>query len=204
MAQHRKLGELSVDEYLALEDSANVRSEYLDGHIFAMTGATEAHNLISGNLFARLHQHLSGSSCRPFIADMKLYIETANSFYYPDVMVTCEPYIENSVFKKLPVMIAEVLSSSTKHIDRREKLIAYRQIKTLREYLILHQAKLQVEVHRKDPEDKWEVITLGKLDILDFKSFSPSLSIAVADLYEGATIQSTVSEEESDYDASAS
>lgn len=79
------------DDYLAWEQDQPTRSEYVDGEVFAMSGASDAHGTAAGNLFAGLHAHLRGTPCKPFIADMKVHVEAANSFFYPDILVTCDP-----------------------------------------------------------------------------------------------------------------
>jgi len=121
VAERKQIRCMATDEYLEFEEQAAVRHEYVRGQIFAMTGSAEAHNVISGNLFAALHNFLQGTGCRVFQNDMKVRVEAADCFYYPDIMVTCEPYEAKSVFKNSPRLIIEVLSPSTKHIDRREK-----------------------------------------------------------------------------------
>ncbi|HEY9791161.1 MAG TPA: Uma2 family endonuclease [Candidatus Obscuribacterales bacterium] len=149
---------MTPDEYLASESHGNGRHEYVGGYIFAMTGASDAHNVIAGNLFALLHAHLRGTTgCRAYINEMKAKIEATESFYYPDVMVTCEPFEAKSLFKKSPCLIIEVSSPSTKHIDRREKLVAYHQLESLREYLIVNRDKTKVEYFRKTDDSKWIV-----------------------------------------------
>lgn len=199
MSQFSKVPQLTADEYLAHEARAEVRHEYVNGQIFAMTGATEAHNVISGNLYALLHTELKGSACRAFINDMKVKVELANSFYYPDIMVTCEPFDGKSVFKQEPILIAEVLSPSTSHIDRREKLVAYRQLSSLRQYLIVHQNKYRIESYRKDIAEKWEFTVLGHNDVLCFESLGSGFSVPVSIIYEGVALEAGVEEEEADY-----
>jgi Uma2 family endonuclease len=199
MSEFLKVPHLSIEEYLAQEGRANVRNEYVNGQIFAMTGATAAHNLISGNLFALLHGHLMGSRCRPFIHDMKVAVEIANSFYYPDVMVTCEPFDPKSIYQRSPVLIAEVLSPSTKHIDRREKLIAYRKLESLREYLIIHQNRYRIELYRRDADGQWEYSVAGKTDLLDLNSFPTALQVPVSTIYNGVVLDPVVEEEEEEY-----
>ncbi len=202
MSQSSKLPDLTVEEYLAQEKRAKVRHEYVNGQVFAMTGATAAHNVISGNLYALLHHHLRGSGCRPFINDMKVRIEIGNSFYYPDVMVTCEPFDGKSVFQQSPVLIAEVLSPSTTHIDRREKLVAYRRLSSLRQYLIIHQSRYRIEAHKKDADGQWEVSVLGKNDVLLLDSLPSRLNVTVAAIYEGVIQELVVEEEDEDYELS--
>jgi Uma2 family endonuclease len=202
MSEFAKIPDLSVEEYLSLEEQALIRHEYVNGQIFAMTGSTEAHNVICGNLYAMLHQHLRGSGCRAFINDMKLMIEQANCFYYPDIMVTCEPFESKSLFKHHPVLIVEVLSPSTKHVDRREKLIAYRQIASLQQYLMIHQNKYRIDSYRRDADNQWEVSSFGIANSLVLISRPPILEIPITSIYEGVALDLTVEEEDEDYELS--
>lgn len=148
---------MTVEEYLEFEEHSDARHEYIDGQVYAMVGSSEAHNVITLNLATILRNHLRGSGCRAYMADMKLRIEATNAFYYPDVMVTCEPFKANSLFNRSPVLIAEVLSASTQEIDRREKLVAYKQLATLAEYLVISQDHRRVELYRKVSTGKWEL-----------------------------------------------
>jgi len=126
------LSRLSEQEYLRGELSSEIRHEYVDGGVFAMAGAGEAHNLIAGNVFARLREFVRGGPCRVFISDMKLHVRTWKAYYYPDVMVTCDPADSQSHFKEQPVLVVEVLSPGTESTDRREKMLAYRTLSGLR------------------------------------------------------------------------
>ena len=174
---------LSVEEYLKAEEYSEIRHEYIGGQIFAMSGASREHNLIAGNIFARLRTHLRGSSCRTFISDMKVKIQTDNQkvdlFYYPDVVVTCNPTDEERFFLTSPSLIVEVLSPSTEAIDKREKLLNYQKLDSLREYVLVSQDQIQVEIYRQDAQSNWSVQTLDKGDDLQLKSIDyeiPSIS----------------------------
>jgi Uma2 family endonuclease len=158
MSTSRKIQEMSVEEYLASEERASVRHEYIDGRVFAMSGVTKRHNVIAGNLFSILRNHVRGSRCRAYVSDVKARVQATNSFYYPDLMVSCEKYDEKSVYSDCPVLLVEVLSRSSAMIDRREKVLAYRQIEALQEYLIVHQTKKKVELHRKNDRGNWEIV----------------------------------------------
>lgn len=161
MSLPKRVPYLSVEEYLAGEEISEVRHEYVAGQVFAMAGATEAHGVISGNVFARLRLHVRGSSCRAFQENLQVRVKAADTFYYPDVFVTCEPFEARSVFKQSPCLIVEVLSSSTEVIDRREKLLNYRTLDSLREYVLIAQDRQHVEVHRRDEQSQrhLEIIT---------------------------------------------
>lgn len=138
---------LSEQEYLALENASITKNELVGGVVHAMAGASDAHNTLAGNLFAACHGARRSGPCRPFMSDMRLRLEGGHTYYYPDVMVVCKPEDKDPSFKSQPCMLAEVLSPSTAGIDRREKLIAYKQLPSLREYLIISQDKAQVEHH---------------------------------------------------------
>lgn len=182
-----KLGYITVDEYLALEERASTRHEYVDGVLFAMSGATRRHNVIAGNIFASLHNFLSGTPCRPYMEAVKARVEKANCFYYPDVMVACDSFDADSVYTDVPVLIVEVLSPSTAGTDRREKLINYRHISSLREYLIVHQRKKRVEVYRRNGDD-WEILLFGAGDdiILESLPTEKKLTLSVDSIYDNA------------------
>lgn len=182
MPSPRRQHLLTVDEYLAREEREMCRNEYFDGQLFAMSGATRRHNIISVNLHAFIHQHLKGRPCRAYISDVKVRVEATNSFYYPDIMVACDEF---TIYTTSPVLIVEVLSRSTAAIDRREKLFAYKQIPTLYEYLIVHQRKKRIEYHQKSSNGQWNVTTFGGGEFFTMLSEMGSpLTVAVDDIYE--------------------
>jgi Uma2 family endonuclease len=200
MSQPYKVHKLTVEEYLELEERSNVRHEYIDGQIFAMTGATDSHNVICGNLYSLVHAHVRGTGCLAHINDMKVQVKVNRSFYYPDIMVTCEPFQAKSVFKSLPVLIVEVLSPSTRQVDRREKLVAYRKLSSLREYAIVYQDRKQIEIHRKSPDGQWEIETLRGSDELSLQSLNVPLRIPVSAIYEDVVLSPLVEESEEEYE----
>lgn len=175
---------LTVEEYLKFEQDGEIRHEYVAGQIFAMAGASEAHNLIVTNLIAILRPHLRGSSCRAFVSDMKVKVKTqqADIFYYPDLVVTCDPNDSEKYFKTNPGLIVEVLSDSTETTDKREKRINYQTIESLQEYVLVSQDGIKVEIYRRDSNDNWTVETLGKNDDLTLDSVG--LTLTMADIYE--------------------
>lgn len=177
---------MTVEEYLAAEEKAEVRHEYIDGQVFAMTGATDAHNVICSNLLALFHSFLRGSGCRAYINDMKVRVETSNCFYYPDIMVTCEPFEAKSVYKAAPVLILEVLSPSTSAIDRREKLLQYRNLESLREYVLVYQDRRLLDVYQKDSSGSWNVLRFKDADSITLQSMPcGEFALSLNDVYEG-------------------
>lgn len=131
----------SVEEYLAIEEQAQTKSEYIDGWIRAMTGATNRHNCVKINCLVHLVNQLKGQRCRPFDSDTKVRIDREGSkrFYYPDVQVVCQSNDQLSVFQDQPVLIIEVLSPSTRRYDLDEKMAAYLTIPSLECYIALEQ-----------------------------------------------------------------
>ncbi|MFN7949313.1 MAG: Uma2 family endonuclease [Blastocatellia bacterium] len=168
---------LSVEDYLAGEKESPVRHEYVDGQVYAMAGASDRHNRIALNVAGRLNDHLADGPCDAFVSDMKVQV-SSRLFYYPDVMVTCEPGGDRYT-KTQPVLIVEVLSPSTERIDRYEKLLAYRQVPSLQEYVLIAQERMLVEIHRRRTDEEWEhEILTEPEDELALKSVGLSLSLA--------------------------
>ena len=197
MFDRAKPVQMTVDEYLEQEESASVRHEFIDGYVFAMSGATQDHNLICSNLLALFHAHLRGTGCRAYLNGMKLRTESPTSFYYPDVVVTCEPHEGKSVCLQSPALLAEVLSPSTKAIDKREKMIAYKKVPSVQEYLVVYADRQRIELHQRKESLQWEFMTLGKDDILTLASLpNGPLEISVSSIYEGTNLPSFVREEE--------
>lgn len=192
---------MTVEEYLKFEGRSSQRHEYVRGQVFAMSGSTDSHNVISVNLVGALFNHLQGSACRVYNNDMRLRLEAANCFYYPDIMVTCEPVRAKSVFKHTPRLIVEVLSPSTRSVDRREKLVAYKELESLRQYVIVHQDRMRVEVHTRVANSRWDSITLGRSDELVMEALPDRpLRISVSKIYQGLDLPSVVEESEEEYE----
>ena len=190
MSQSAKAMNITVEEYLQSEPFAPFRREFVDGRVFAMTGATDAHNGICVNLCAMMHAKLKGTGCRVYINDMKVKIEELNCFYYPDLVVTCERYDPHAVFKTSPVIIVEVLSPSTKRIDLREKLIGYRKLNSLIEYVTVSQNTREIEIHRRIEGDQWESITVISPEHLFLQSFpNKPLEIDLESVYDNTEIE---------------
>jgi Uma2 family endonuclease len=147
---------LTAEEFLAWDAGQSLRHEFVAGEVFAMAGAGDAHVTVAGNLYLTLRQHLAGTPCRTFISDMKLRVQAADAFFYPDVMVTCSAVDATSPSSKSePVLLAEVLSPSTAAYDRGNKFAAYRRIATLREYLLVDPETRRVELYRLGTDGLW-------------------------------------------------
>jgi Uma2 family endonuclease len=155
---HALISPISIEEYLAKEQLGEIRHEYIAGHVFAMVGASRAHNTIALNIASFLHASLRGSPCQVFMADMKVRVEKAEAFYYPDVVVTCEPRDNDAFFLRAPSLIVEVLSPTTEGIDRREKRLAYQRLESLKEYVLAAQETPRMEIYRRSEANAaWEI-----------------------------------------------
>jgi Uma2 family endonuclease len=144
---------ITVDDYLADEAVSLLKHEYVDGEVFAMAGASEEHVTIAGNVFALLRAHVRGSLCRVYMVDMKLRVELASAFFYPDCFVTCDPSDASEQYAKRHArVVIEVLSESTEAYDRGAKFGSYRQLPSLEEYVLIDSRSRTVEVFRRHPE----------------------------------------------------
>lgn len=171
---------LSHAEYLEMEEASPVKHEYIAGQIYAMTGTSGDHNIIAGNLYIALRNHLKGSPCRVFMADVKAKLDQADAYYYPDVMVSCEK-AGNAYYREQPCLIVEVLSESSAKFDAGDKRRDYQALPSLREYMLVSQELMDVRVWRRG-EDGWAaaIYTDGALIPLD----SVDLQIPIEQIYE--------------------
>jgi len=176
---------ISVAEYLEGEQLSEIRHEFIDGQVYAMGGSSDRHGLIVMATALALGKRSRERQCQLFIADMKVRLKISGQdiFYYPDLLLSCDPTDRESYFRQAPCMIIEVLSESTERIDRREKMLAYQALPSLQEYLLVAQDDHQVEVYRRRNEWKPEIINDGQfhLDCLD-------LSISIDDVYFDVTM----------------
>jgi Uma2 family endonuclease len=203
MSSAEKPDYYSDQEYLQFENQSLSKSEYIDGWIRAMTGASLRHNVVAGNCFLSLGNQLKGSPCRPYNSDTKLRIDQGKSkrYYYPDVQVVCRSNEPTSVFQDQPVLIIEVLSPSTRNYDLNEKLEAYLQIPSLECYIVLEQHQPIATVFRKTNDGFSRQLVQGTDSIIDLPFFNGSLSLA--DVYEGVEFTETcVQESDSQYEIS--
>lgn len=191
-----KRARLSEQDYLQGELTSEIRHEYVDAEVYAMAGAGEAHNLIALNIAAKLREFARGGPCRVFISDMKLRVQTWKAYYYPDVMVTCDPLDNQSHYKERPSLVVEVLSPTTESTDRREKMLAYRTLSSLREYVLVATDKRQVEVYRRDADEEWQLTSFKLDEPLLFESLGVSLTLD--DIYEDVTLDSKFYSNKSD------
>jgi len=179
---------VTAEQYLAWEAEQAQKHEYLAGEVYAMAGASDAHVTISLNLASALRAHLRGGPCRTYIADMKLEVDAASAYFYPDVFVTCDAAdAQLPDRKRSPVLVAEVLSPSTAAFDRGAKFAWYRRLPSLREYLLIDTERLAVDLFRRDATDHWVLYPYGEGDTVELQSVG--LLLPVAAIYEDALVQ---------------
>lgn len=175
----------TVEEYLEAEKTRDPKHEYLAGTVHAMSRASRRHNVIALSTANLLRERLRKGRCETYLADVKICVRTKAGvfFYYPDVMVGCDPTDRHEYYLDRPLILFEVTSASTESTDRREKLLAYQGIASLRHYGIVSQTKRAVEWFRR-AGDGWEKVRLtGPDDALDFPEIGVSLRLE--EIYEG-------------------
>ncbi len=158
---------LSPDEYLALERTADHRSEYIDGYVVAMAGGSEPHNVIVGNLVTLLNVHLREEPCRVFPSDMKVHRVDTTRYFYPDVTVVCgeSRFVDDNKDVLLnPILLIEVLSDDTESFDRGTKFKSYLRLDSLFEYVLVSQSSPVVERYSRQDTGDWLYSRLEGLD----------------------------------------
>jgi Uma2 family endonuclease len=170
---------ITEQEFVDGEQNAQVKHEFIDGQVYAMTGTTDDHNSISGNIYVAMHQQLRGQPCKPFIADVM--VKAGTNMFYPDVMVICEADdADTSRVKHAPTVIVEVLSRSTRRTDITTKKIAYMNLPSLQEYLLVEQDKCEITVFRRNESWASTYYVIGDKVTLD----SIDVTLTVEDIYE--------------------
>lgn len=138
---------VSEEDYLAGELTREIKHEYIDGYVYAMAGASRNHERIAGNIYREFGNHLKNKPCEPFSSDLK--IKAGSRFFYPDVMVVCDEQSQHDYYTDAPVIVVEVLSKASRRVDETTKRIAYQSIPSLKEYVLIEQDFVDVEVCRR-------------------------------------------------------
>ena len=184
------LQKMSIEDYLTMENASLEKHEYYKGEVFAMSGAKLPHIKISGNLFVALANKLKGKNCKPYNSDMRVHIQSNTLFTYPDISIICGEVqtLNNDEYNALnPSVIIEVLSKSTKNYDRGEKFKLYRDIATLKEYILVDSESMHIEVFRLNEKNHWELEEYDDVNnFLQIKTINDSISIA--EIYDGVKL----------------
>lgn len=174
-------------EYLAMEQKADTKSEYYQGKIYAMAGASPNHNLLAANMVIALGVALRGTSCQVYTSDMRVLVTAEGLYTYPDVVVVCgkPDFLENipTATLKNPILIVEIFSESTKAYDRGQKFELYREIPTLQDYILIDQNRIYVEHWHKIALNEWNMKTYRFLEQkLELKSID--ITIILREIYD--------------------
>jgi Uma2 family endonuclease len=181
---------LTPEEYLAIDRQSEYKNEYFDGEIFAMTGASRKHNLISVNVASSLNNQLTDKECEVYASDMRVKVNPTGLYTYPDVVIVCEePQFEDKEIDTLlnPTVIVEVLSKTTEGYDRGDKFEHYRSIESLSEVVLIAQDKHHVEHYRRQEGGQWVLTETNNLQDR-IKLTSISCELALSDIYKKVSI----------------
>ena len=182
---------ISIEEYLEMENASPEKHEYYQGEVFAMSGAKVPHVIIRDNVLTALKQKLKGKPCKPFGNDMRIHIEANTLFTYPDISIVCGDIItlNNDEYNVLnPSVLIEVLSKGTKNYDRGDKFKLYREIPTLKEYVLIDSESLSVEIFRLNENKHWELEEY-KTDAESFEIKTINTNLSFDEVYEGSKIE---------------
>jgi Uma2 family endonuclease len=184
----RKQKRYTPEEYLALEEKAEFRSEFVDGYIFEMSGGTENHIQISFNVTKLFSDKLRGK-CRAYQSEMKVWVEQAGTFFYPDVTVVCgeRRFYKNRLdVVENPILLVEVLSKATEEYDKNDKFFTYQSLETFQEYVLISQYKPVVQQFIRQKDGNWKIkATIGLNSEVFFESVEESLKLSeIYDLVE--------------------
>jgi Uma2 family endonuclease len=173
---------ISVEDYLAGELQSEVKHEYLDGYVYSMAGAKNKHNRLGARIIIALGRELAGSPCEVYTSDTKIFVENPTPprkrFYYPDVVVVCEPSDDELSYQEKPTLIVEVVSESTRRIDEYEKLYAYTSLVSLEAYLIVETDAPVVYLHRRKGDEFEYELYEGRGAVIDLPEIGATLSLA--------------------------
>ena len=170
---------ISPEEYLARERESSIKHEYRRGKVYAMVGAKKPHAIIANNLGTELNIHLRDNDCIVVTSDIKVLLEEANCYYYPDVVVTCDERDLSSTedFIRYPSLIIEILSPSTAKFDRGDKFSDYQTATSLQEYVLVSQSEMSIECFRKNEQGIWISQTYSRGEKVNFASLDFNFQI---------------------------
>lgn len=174
-------------EYLAMEKASDTKHEFFQGEVFAMAGAGRRHNVISKNVTGELYALLKGNPCQPYGSDLRIHIPENTLFTYPDISIICGDIIaskEDEDTAVLPSVLIEILSPSTKNYDRGGKFKLYRDIPSLKEYILIDTEAINIECFRLNAGEHWELEEY-KTQEATLVINTLNVSIKIQDIYNG-------------------
>ncbi len=190
MSAIAKKKKLTEDEYLVIEREAEFKSEFYDGEMFAMAGASRRHNDLQINLIAELHARLKGGKCRVYGSDLRVKVKRTGLYTYPDVVIACDPEIEKKLGVETllnPRVIFEILSKTTEGYDRGTKFQQFQRLPSVKEYVLVSQDRMVVERYVRRPDGTWVLKTFddpsGQFSLATVK-----VRIPLADIYRGVEL----------------
>lgn len=185
---------LTPQQYLAQERVAEFKSEYVNGETFAMAGASREHNQISSNIVTSLSLQLQDKPCSVYSSDMKVKIDKANKYTYPDIITVCDPqHFEDEHTDVLlnPAVIIEILSDSTEAYDRGLKFFHYQRLESLREYLLVSQKSCHMEKYERQANNYWIYSEFHEMDAtVDINTLNCTLSLR--DIYRKVELKEKI------------
>ena len=179
---------LTPEEYFDWEEKQLEKHEYIDGQIYAMSGGSKNHSLISVRFIALFANHLEGSGCETGNSDLRVNIVETSDYTYPDISVTCDERDKTTTqFITYPCLIVEVLSDSTEAYDRGGKFKLYRNNPALKDYLLVSSTRIEMDLYHKNENGDWLILTFKEGDKVTLKSID--LSFPIEQVYRGLSLQ---------------
>lgn len=183
---------MTASEYFVWAETQLERYDFYKGEVFAMSGGTDAHNTISGNVFSALKSHLVGKPRRVFINDMRLEVAKDTHYTYPDVFVTCDERdraLDAKLTKHHPTFICEVLSPSSAAYDLGEKFEHYQLSESLTEVLFIDPERRSPQLYRRNAAQRWEIVPVDSAVGVPLESVNTTLSFDT--IYENVDVPAT-------------
>lgn len=180
----------SIEEYLLFEKQSLEKHEFFKGEIFAMSGVSNRHNVIFSNLFTGIGMQLKGKPCKPYGSDMRIYVAENTLFTYPDISIICNEIVPASMDEDtatLPTVLIEILSPSTRNYDRGDKFKLYRDIPTLKEFILVDSEAIAIEAFRLNQRGHWELEEYKSLSEI-FTIPTLNVTLPVTDIYDGTKL----------------
>ena len=179
--------QLTPEEYFVWEETQLEKHEYIDGQVYAMSGGSKNHSLISVRFITLFANHLEESSCETGNSDLRVNIFETENYTYPDVSVTCDERDKSTTqYITYPCLIVEVLSDSTEAYDRGGKFRMYRQNPVLQDYLLVSSTRIEIDLYHKNDAGEWVIVNYQEGDTIKLNSIN--LSFPIEQVYRGLTL----------------